>query len=102
MQAKLKVRPSEGEPFEVEVGNTATIGRGKNNSVCLPSNPSVTGTVTAALAGAKPVPFRCTVGGQGTALVPGAAARGKHVVVRVTSLDLAGLPHLRASTLTTL
>lgn len=35
MQAKLKVRPSEGEPFEVEVGNTATIGRGKDNTVSL-------------------------------------------------------------------
>ena len=41
MQAKLKVRPSEGDPFDVEVGNTATIGRGKDNSVCLPSNPHV-------------------------------------------------------------
>ncbi len=41
MQAKLKVRPSEGEPFEVEVGNTATIGRGKDNSVSLPTNPHV-------------------------------------------------------------
>jgi hypothetical protein len=66
---------------------------------CLPSNPSVTGTVTAAIPGAKPVPFRCSVPGRGTALVPGAATRGKRVVVRVTSLDLAGLPHLRASML---
>lgn len=41
MQAKLKVRPSEGEPFEVEVGNTATIGRGRDNSVCLPMNQHV-------------------------------------------------------------
>ena len=41
MQAKLKVRPSEGEPFEIEVGNTATIGRGRDNSVCLPTNPHV-------------------------------------------------------------
>ena len=41
MQAKLKVRPSEGAPFDIEVGNTATIGRGKDNSVCLPTNPHV-------------------------------------------------------------
>ena len=41
MQAKLKVRPSEGEPFDIEVGNTATIGRGRDNSVCLPTNPHV-------------------------------------------------------------
>ena len=70
--------------------------------VCLPSNPSVTGTVTAAIPGAKPVAFRCSVPGRGTALVAGAATRGKRVVVRVTSLDLAGLPHLRAATLTAL
>ncbi len=84
------------------VAATATARGLKVAIVCLPSNPSVTGTVTAALPGAKPVPFRCTVSGQGTAIVPGAAVRGKHIVVRVTSLDLAGLPHLRASTLTTL
>lgn len=41
MHAKLKVRPSEGEPFEVEVGNTATIGRGRDNSVSLPMSPHV-------------------------------------------------------------
>lgn len=41
MQAKLKVRPSEGEPFEVEVGNTATIGRGKDNTVSLHMSPHV-------------------------------------------------------------
>lgn len=35
MQAKLKVRPAEGEPFEVEVGNTATIGRSRDNTVAL-------------------------------------------------------------------
>ena len=69
---------------------------------CLPSNPPVTGTVTAAIPGAKPAPFRCTVPGRATALVPGRATRGKSVVVRVTGLDLAGLAHLRASTLRTL
>ena len=41
MRAKLKVRPSEGEPFEVEVGNTATIGRGRENTVCLHFSPHV-------------------------------------------------------------
>ncbi len=41
MQAKLKVRPSEGEPFEVEVKNTATIGRGKDNTVSLHMSPHV-------------------------------------------------------------
>ena len=40
---------------------------------CMPSNPSVTGTVTARMPGAKPVPFRCSVPGRGSALVPGKA-----------------------------
>ena len=70
---------------------------------CLPSNPSVTGSVTAAILRA---PSRCRSAaaspGRGTALVPGHATRGKRVVVRVTGIDLAGLPHLRASTLRTL
>lgn len=35
MRARLKVRPAAAEPFEVEVGNTATIGRGRDNTVCL-------------------------------------------------------------------
>lgn len=35
MRAKLKVRPAEGEPFEIEVGNTATIGRSRDNTVSL-------------------------------------------------------------------
>jgi len=39
MQAKLKVRPSEGNPFEVEIGNTATIGRGRDNTVSLHMSP---------------------------------------------------------------
>jgi hypothetical protein len=66
---------------------------------CLPSSPSVTGTVTAALPGARPVPFRCSVAGSGTALVPGKAVRGRRVAVRLTGVDLAGLPHLLAATL---
>ncbi len=41
MQAKLKVRPSEGQPFEVEVANTATIGRGMDNTVSLHMSPHV-------------------------------------------------------------
>ena len=67
---------------------------------CLPSSPSVTGSVTAALAGAKPVPFRCSVAGRGSALVPGSVTRGRRVAVRVTGIDLAGLVHLSAVTLT--
>jgi hypothetical protein len=66
---------------------------------CLPSSPSVTGTVNAGIAGAKAVPFRCTVAGRGTALVPGTVKRGRRVPVRVTGLDLAGLPHVSAVTL---
>jgi adenylate cyclase len=41
MRAKLKVRPGEGEPFEVEVANTATIGRGRENLVSLSASPHV-------------------------------------------------------------
>jgi len=41
MQAKLKILPLEGEPFEVEVGNTATIGRGPDNTVSLHMSPHV-------------------------------------------------------------
>lgn len=41
MQAKVKVRPSAGEPFEVEIGNTATIGRGRDNTVSLHMSPQV-------------------------------------------------------------
>ena len=41
MRAKLKIRPPDGEPFEVEVGNTATIGRSRDNSVSLHFSPHV-------------------------------------------------------------
>lgn len=41
MAAKLTVRPAEAEPFEVEVGNTATIGRSRDNSVSLHFSPQV-------------------------------------------------------------
>jgi adenylate cyclase len=41
MPAKLIVRPAEGEAFEVEIGNTATIGRSRDNTVSLHSNPHV-------------------------------------------------------------
>jgi hypothetical protein len=67
----------------------------------MPSSPSITGTVTAVIPGAKLTPFRCSVPGKGTALVPGSPTRGKRVVVRISALDLAGLPHARASTLPT-
>ncbi|HEY5814463.1 MAG TPA: adenylate/guanylate cyclase domain-containing protein [Terrimicrobiaceae bacterium] len=41
MLAKLKVRPAEGAAFEVEIGNTATIGRSRDNTVSLHANPQV-------------------------------------------------------------
>ncbi len=41
MRALLKIRPADGEPFEVEVGNTATIGRSRDNSVSLHFSPHV-------------------------------------------------------------
>jgi len=41
MQAKLQVLPEKGEPFEVEIGNTATIGRTHDNTVCLRFSPRV-------------------------------------------------------------
>jgi adenylate cyclase len=41
MPAKLKVRPAEGDAYEVEIGNTATIGRSRDNTVSLHTNPHV-------------------------------------------------------------
>lgn len=41
MGAKLFVQPSQGEPFDVSIGNTATIGRTRENTVCLNSSPLV-------------------------------------------------------------
>jgi hypothetical protein len=88
-------------PLASATSATATT-RGLSVGVtCMPSSPSVTGTVATAIPGTKIVPFRCSVPGKGTALVPGTARRGKRVVVRVTALDLAGLPHPRAATLPT-
>ena len=34
MPAKLRIKPLDGEPFELTIGNTATIGRTKDNTVC--------------------------------------------------------------------
>jgi hypothetical protein len=66
---------------------------------CMPSSPSVAGTLTAVPPNAKPVPFRCSVPGRGSALVPGTVRRGRRVVVRVTGFDVAGLGHVSAVTL---
>ncbi len=41
MRAKLKVHPAEAEPFEVEIANTATIGRSRDNTVSLHRSPHV-------------------------------------------------------------
>ncbi len=41
MRATLTVRPPEGEPFEIEIGNTATIGRSRENTLCLTASPHV-------------------------------------------------------------
>ena len=35
MPARLQVTPSVGEPFELIIGNTATIGRTRDNTICL-------------------------------------------------------------------
>src|SRR5437870_6053345 len=41
MPAKLRVTPLTGEPFELTIGNTATIGRTSDNIVCLTGSPLV-------------------------------------------------------------
>ena len=41
MGAKLFVQPAQAEPFEVPIGNTASIGRTRENTVCLSSSPLV-------------------------------------------------------------
>ena len=41
MPAKLRVTPLTGEPFELTIGNTATIGRTSDNVVCLSGSPLV-------------------------------------------------------------
>lgn len=41
MRAKLKVHPAEGTPFDVEIANTATIGRSRDNTVSLHFSPHV-------------------------------------------------------------
>jgi len=41
MPAKLRVTPLAGEPFELTIGNTATIGRTSDNIVCLSGSPLV-------------------------------------------------------------
>jgi adenylate cyclase len=41
MGAKVIVHPAQGDSFEVPIGNTATIGRTKDNTVCLSASPLV-------------------------------------------------------------
>ncbi len=41
MGAKINVQPAQAEPFEVAIGNTATIGRTRENTVCLNASPLV-------------------------------------------------------------
>src|SRR5262245_30440048 len=41
MPAKLRITPLTGEPFELTIGNTATIGRTSDNIVCLSGSPLV-------------------------------------------------------------
>jgi adenylate cyclase len=41
MPAKLRVTPLAGDPFELNIGNTATIGRTNDNTVCLSGSPLV-------------------------------------------------------------
>jgi adenylate cyclase len=41
MRAKLKIHPVEGPAFDVEIANTATIGRSRDNTVSLHFSPHV-------------------------------------------------------------
>ena len=41
MGAKLLIQPKNAAPFEVRIGNTATIGRTRENTVCLSFSPLV-------------------------------------------------------------
>lgn len=41
MQAKLQVKPVGEMPYEVEIANTATIGRTKDNTISFPDNPHI-------------------------------------------------------------
>ncbi len=41
MGAKLQIQPTAADPFDVAIGNTATIGRTRENTVCLSFSPLV-------------------------------------------------------------
>src|SRR4051812_20457225 len=41
MGAKLQIQPEHADAFEVSIGNTATIGRTRENTVCLSFSPLV-------------------------------------------------------------
>ncbi len=41
MRAKLRIHPADGEAFDVEIANTATIGRSRDNTVSLHFSPHV-------------------------------------------------------------
>ena len=41
MGAILHIQPADGEPFEVPISNSATIGRTRENTVCLSFSPEV-------------------------------------------------------------
>lgn len=41
MKALLKIHPAEGDAFEVEISNTATIGRSRDNTVGFDKSPQV-------------------------------------------------------------
>src|SRR4029077_6238710 len=41
MPAKLSITSASSAPFELTIGNTATLGRTKDNTICLSSSPLV-------------------------------------------------------------